>query len=157
MAAPDAPAVRRADASDAIAVATLLHAFNSEYEEATPGVEALAGHARDLLGTGEIAVLLSGTGPDGFCLLRFHRSIYDGRPDAHLQELYVTPDRRRRGIGRALLEAAIELARDSGASHIDLNTGESDVEARSLYASVGFTNREGRPDGPPMLYYELDL
>jgi ribosomal protein S18 acetylase RimI-like enzyme len=154
---PGDPETRRASAADAAAVAHLLHDFNSEYDEPTPGVEALAGHARDLLDGGEVVALLAGPGPDGFALLRFHRSIYDGRPDAYLQELYVAPASRGRGLGRALLEAAMAAARVEGARHLDLTTSEGDVEALSLYASAGFTNREGGPDGPRMLYLERDL
>jgi ribosomal protein S18 acetylase RimI-like enzyme len=149
--------IRRATAEDAEHVGRLLHEFNSEYEEHTPGAAALAEHARSLLESGEITVLLGGEGPDGFCLLRFHRSIYNGEPDAYIQELYVAPDTRGRGMGRALLEASMDAAREAGATHIDLTTGEDDAEALSLYESTGFTNREGSPDGPRMLYYERDL
>ena len=60
-------------------------------------------------------------------------------------------------MGRALLEAAIDAAREAGADHVDLNTGETDIAARELYESAGFTNREGGEDGPRMLYYERDL
>ncbi len=149
--------IRRASAGDAAHVGRLLHAFNSEYEDWTPGEEALAEHAGSLLAAGEITVLLAGEGPDGFCLLRFHRSIYNGKPDAHVQELYVVPGRRGQGIGRALLVAAIDAAREAGAPHIELTTGEDDTEALALYESAGFTNREGGPDGPRMLYYEREL
>ncbi len=45
----------------------------------------------------------------------------------------------------------------AGAAHVELTTGEDDAEALRLYESAGFTNREGRPDGPRMLYYERDL
>jgi hypothetical protein len=48
-------------------------------------------------------------------------------------------------------------AREAGAVGIDLNTGETDTEARGLYESAGFTNREGSPDGPSMLFYEREL
>jgi hypothetical protein len=77
--------IRRATAEDAGDVGRLLHAFNSEYEDRTPGADALAGHARGLLAAGEITVLFAGDGPDGFSLLRFHRSIYNGKPDAYIQ------------------------------------------------------------------------
>ncbi len=149
--------IRRATAEDAGDVGRLLHAFNSEYEDRTPGAEALAGHARGLLAAGEITVLFAGDGPDGFSLLRFHRSIYNGKPDAYIQELYVVPERRGQGLGRALLEASIDAAREAGAPHIELTTGEDDTEALSLYESAGFSNREGGPDGPRMLYYEREL
>ena len=149
--------IRRASAADGDDVARLLHEFNSEYDEPTPGIEALAENAASLLDAGEITVLLAGAGPDGFCLLRFHRSIYNGMPDAYLQELYVVPGRRGEGLGRALLEGALDAAREAGAPHIELTTGETDTEARSLYESAGFTNLEGGPDGPRMLYYEREL
>jgi ribosomal protein S18 acetylase RimI-like enzyme len=149
--------IRRATAADAGDVARLLHDFNSEYEEYTPGVEALTEHARTLLEAGEITVLFAGDGPDGFSLLRFHRSIYDGRPDAYIQELYVVPGWRGQGLGRALLDASLEAAREAGAPHVELTTSEGDTEALSLYESSGFTNREGGPNGPRMLYYERDL
>ena len=38
-------------------------------------------------------------------------------------------------------------------AHIDLNTSERDVAAGALYESARFTNREGGPNGPRMLYY----
>jgi ribosomal protein S18 acetylase RimI-like enzyme len=149
--------IRRATAADAGHVARLLHDFNSEYEDPTPGVEALTEHARSLLDAGEITVLFAGEGPDGFCLLRFHRSIYNGRPDAYIQELYVVPGRRGQGLGRALLDAALDAAREAGAPHVELTTSEDDTEALSLYESSGFANREGGPEGPRMLYFERDL
>ena len=51
----------------------------------------------------------------------------------------------------------MDHARKRGAAHIDLGTSEDDVAARRLYESAGFTNREGGPEGPTMLYYERDL
>jgi ribosomal protein S18 acetylase RimI-like enzyme len=149
--------IRRATAEDALHVARLLHRFNGEYDEPTPGEEELARHAEELIAGGELIVLLAGEGPDGFCQFRLHRSIYTGLPDAHVEELYVLPAERGRGLGRALLEAAMEAARKAGATHIELTTGEDDVAARSLYESAGFTNREGSPQGPRMLYYEREL
>jgi ribosomal protein S18 acetylase RimI-like enzyme len=69
----------------------------------------------------------------------------------------VVPGRRGHGLGRTLLEAAIDHARQRGAARIDLNTSVDDVAARALYENAGFTNREGGPEGPQMLYYERDI
>jgi ribosomal protein S18 acetylase RimI-like enzyme len=149
--------VRQATVEDAADVARLLHDFNAEFAEPTPGVAALTEHARRLLEEGEMTVLLVGGGPDGISLVRFRPSVWTGSPEAHLQELYVVPGRRGLGIGRALLEATMAAARQAGATGIDLNTGATDTAARSLYESCGFTNREGGPDGPAMLFYERDL
>lgn len=153
----DQTPIRLARAGDASVFGRLLHAFNSEFGEPTPSAEVIAERAAPLIESGELTVLLAGDGPDGFAVLRFRPSIYTGALDAYLEELYVVPERRGRGLGRALLEAAMAHARECGAAHVDLNTSEADVAAKALYESAGFTNREGGPDGPPMLYYERDL
>ena len=150
-------AVRRAEAADAEGVAKLLHDFNSEFDEPTPGPRALAERVRLLLAGGETAVLLGGAGPDGVAVLRFRPSIFTEALESYLAELYVVPDRRGQGLGRALMEAAMELARAEGADHMDLGTGEDDVVARALYELLGFSNREGRPDGPINYFYEREL
>jgi len=149
--------VRRAGVEDAADIARLLHEFNTEFAEPTPAVEQLTATLGRLLGEGEITVLLAGEGPDGLALLRFRPGIWSPGLEAYLQELYVIPPRRGQGIGRALMEAVIELCRERGADGIDLNTGETDTAARALYESMGFTNREGAPDGPPMLFYEREI
>jgi len=149
--------VRRATPEDAADVARLLHDFNTEFSDPTPGVAVLTERAKEMLADGELTVLLAGAGPDGLAQLRFLPSIWTGAPSCYLEELYVAPARRGEGMGRALLEAAMEVARQAGATHIDLNTGETDTAARALYESAGFTNREGSEDGPRMLYYEREL
>jgi ribosomal protein S18 acetylase RimI-like enzyme len=149
--------VRRAGAADAAEVARLLHDFNTEFGEPTPGVAFLTGHIRRLMVEREITVLLAGERPDGIALLRFRPSLWTAALDAHLEELYVAPPQRGRGIGRALLEAAMDAARERGAARMDLGTSEDDTAALALYESAGFTNRERAPDGPVMLYYERDL
>jgi len=149
--------IRRAEASDAATVAQLLHDFNSEYEDFTPGVAVLTKRLAELLADNEITVLLTGDPPAGFALFRIRPSLWSKAGDTYLEELYVVPERRGKGIGGALLDTAIETARQMGADHFELTTGETDTEARALYESRSFTNREGAPDGPRMLYYELDL
>src|SRR5207237_7065571 len=109
----------------------------------TPSVPVLAERIGELLGENEITVLLAGDPPTGFALFRLRPSLWAKAADAYLEELYVVPGQRRQGIGRALLEASIDSAREAGANHFELTTGETDTEARALYESRGFTNREG--------------
>jgi GNAT superfamily N-acetyltransferase len=148
--------VRRAGVEDAGEIARLLRDFNDEYEEETPPVPELTRHAERMLSEGEMTVLLAGAEPLGMALLRFRPSVWTEKSEAYLQEFYVVPPRRGEGIGRALLEAAIELCREEGAAWIELNTGETDVAARALYAKLGFTNEE-EPNGAAMLYYEREI
>ena len=148
--------IRRADASDAESVARLLHDFNTEYEDFTPGVPVLSERLGELLEQDEIIALLAGDPAKGFALLRIRPSLWAKAGDAYLEELYVVPNHRRRGIGRQLLNTAMDTAREAGANHFELTTGETDAEARALYESSGFTNREGSPDGPRLLAGSVD-
>ena len=149
--------VRVATAADAVTFGRLLHEFNVEFDTETPDPDVIAERAAPLIDSGEMAVLFVGGAPDGFAQLRFRSSLYSAARDACLDELYVVPQRRGSGLGRALLEAALEHARARGADRMELNTSVADTAAVNLYESSGFTNREGGPNGPRMLYYERDL
>jgi ribosomal protein S18 acetylase RimI-like enzyme len=149
--------VRIASPDDAADAARLLHDFNTEYDDFTPGTAVLCERLGPMIASGEATVLLAGDGPDGIGVLRFRRLIFEDGTHALLEELYVAPERRGEGLGRALLEAAMRAAREHGALWIELGTSEDDVAARGLYESAGFTNREGSPDGPVMFVYEREL
>jgi GNAT superfamily N-acetyltransferase len=58
-----------------------------------------------------------------------------------LNDLFVAPLSRRRGVGRALLEAARDHALATGAKRLVLSTAADNAEARALYEFFGF-NRE---------------
>ena len=153
----DGRGVRRASPADADAVGRLLHDFNTEFDDITPGPQALAERVVQLLAGGDTIVLVAGRAPDGLAVLRFREAIWMEALECYLAELYVVPERRGQGIGRALMEASMNVAREQGAAYMDLGTSEDDVAARALYESLGFSNREGRPDGPVNYYYEREL
>ena len=61
---------------------------------------------------------------------------------AYLDHLVVIPESRGIGIGRALVEYAIERARDADASRVDLTARATKQAAHALYHSLGFEQRE---------------
>ncbi len=149
--------VSRAEVGDAPAIGRLLHDFNTEFDAPTPGSRALARRVRQLLADGEVTILLGGTEPQGLAVLRFRPALWAEALDCYLEELYVVPDRRGQGLGRALMDDAIRLARQEGAARMELGTSEDDVAARALYERLGFTNREGGPGGAISYFYEREL
>jgi ribosomal protein S18 acetylase RimI-like enzyme len=150
--------VRLATIGDAAIVGRLLHDFNTEYEDVTPGPERLAARIAELIGDGDTDVLIAGGEPPcALAVLRLRKSIWTADLECYLAELYVAPDRRGQGIGRELMSAAIDHARTRGATYMDLGTAETDTAARALYESLGFSNREGRSSGPVNHFYERDL
>ena len=50
-----------------------------------------------------------------------------------IEDLAVSPEHRSRGVGRALLEAAKDWARERGATHLELDSGESRHDAHRFY------------------------
>jgi len=69
--------------------------------------------------------------------------------EMHILNLAVHPERRRRGIARALLTEALSQARDRGAAMAWLEVRPSNTPALNLYASLGFQEVGRRPR-----YYE---
>jgi ribosomal protein S18 acetylase RimI-like enzyme len=63
-------------------------------------------------------------------------------PKAYLDHLVVAPAWRRRGIGRTIVEYAIERAQAAGTSRIDLTANATKEAGHALYRSLGFRERE---------------
>ena len=163
MSTPDAgpPPVTLATASADLEVAgRLLHDFNTEYDDPTPGADALAERLAELVADGGTEVLLVGgadtDAADGVAVLRFRPSLWSRADECYLAELYVVPGRRGGGLGRVLLRACLERAVARGCDFIDLATSEDDVAARHLYEAEGFSRTEGE-GGPLTFHYEREL
>lgn len=151
-------ASRVAASADCEEVAELLHRFQTEFDEYTPGVEVLAPRVREHI-AGDLSVFLLAAPPGvGVAQLRFREYLLTGAPMCYLEELYVVRERRGEGHGRMLVLTAMDLARKRRATTMELGTAVTDTAARCLYESLGFTNLEkkGRPE-TQMLYYEREL
>lgn len=154
---PAAPS-RVAQIADAAEIAGLLHRFNTEYDEPSPGIEVLEPRIREHLERDISLFLLASPPHVGVAQLRFRDYLFTGAPISYLEELYVVPDRRGEGHGRALMEVAIPAASERGATTMELSTTARDRVACALYESLGFSNLE-REDDPEtrMLFYERGL
>ena len=69
----------------------------------------------------------------GFTVCVLHPGSWTIAPACYLEDLYVDPDLRGHGIGRALIEDLISMARDNGWSRIYWHTRQSNEAARRLY------------------------
>lgn len=148
--------IHEATAADAEPIGRLLHDFHVEFDEPTPGAAVLGERAGRLIARGEAVFLLAGE--DGIAQLRFRASVWTGRQDCTLEDLYVRPAVRGRGIGRAVLDAAIELARTRDAAFMEIAVSDDDTTAVALYERSGFAYHEsGEPDAPAYRFYLREL
>ncbi|MGH3764213.1 MAG: GNAT family N-acetyltransferase [Pseudonocardiaceae bacterium] len=147
---------RVATVSEAVTVARLLDGFNREYRTPTPGPEVLAGRLRRLLTGGEVIALLAGDPAVAVALLTLRPNVWYEGPVALLDELYVAPELRGRGIGSTLLKAAEAVTRECGGELLEINVDGDDVDARRFYERHGYTNTEPGQD-QPLLYYYREL
>ena len=66
------------------------------------------------------------------------------RTICHLFAMWVAPEFRRRGLGRAILESALDWMKQKGAKKAQLSVTEGNKEALSLYRSFGFLDTRRR-------------
>jgi ribosomal protein S18 acetylase RimI-like enzyme len=73
----------------------------------------------------------------GFASLRVTDSL-DPDPYAELTDLFVEPDARRLGVASRLVKYVEGIARERGASHLVVLTGQKNTEAQAFYRSAGY-------------------
>jgi ribosomal protein S18 acetylase RimI-like enzyme len=146
--------IRRAMLVDLGLVAPLFDGYRQFYGKPSdpPLAEAFM---RDRLERDESVVFLAidAEGGEGLGFVQLYPSFssVSARPIWILNDLYVIPAARNRGLGRALLAEAAEHARSTGAARLVLSTATDNRTAQSLYESYGFRRDER------FLVYQLEL
>lgn len=132
--------IRRASIDDLDALVPLFDAYRQFYgQPSQPGV------CRDFLRArferNESIVFLAEADdqPAGFTQLYPLFSSVRVRPVWLLNDLYVQPERRGIGAGRALLDAASEHARNTGAAYLMLETTAENTYAQGVYERYGYS------------------
>lgn len=129
--------IRRAAMDDAEAMARLLRALNDE-----PGLapERITPQrvAHDLIGDPRATVLVAEHRGELSGLATAHPSYNSGqsRWGLFLNDLYVAPDARRQGLGRALVAAMAAEAARQGCDHLWWNADEGDALAHGFHRSL---------------------
>jgi ribosomal protein S18 acetylase RimI-like enzyme len=115
-----------------------MSGFRDWQGRAAPDDATIADTVRRLLADPNTDFLLAGDPAGGVCQLRYRLSVWTGTEDCCLEDLFVDAGARGSGLGRALVTAAVERARERGCARMDLDANEANAPALELYRSVGF-------------------
>jgi GNAT superfamily N-acetyltransferase len=152
------PHVWVAEPHEADTVARLLVAFRDHLGRSWPSANAFLAGVEGQLERTDTEFLLGAPHPDappaGVVQLRYRYGLWRAGDDCLLEDLFVEEEVRGAGLGRALVRAAVDRARERGCRRVELDVNEANAVALRLYASAGFEIPEpGRRD----LYLSMHL
>jgi GNAT superfamily N-acetyltransferase len=90
---------------------------------------------------GRVWLIREGSTSIGYFVLTLGWSLEYGGRDAFVDELFVLPSHRGRGLGRSALERMVEACRELGVSALHLEV-EKDNPAAELYRQAGFEDHD---------------
>lgn len=142
------PRIWTAAPGEAQSVAGLLGEFRSHFGKSEPDDASMRASVERIMagGDGEYLLAADGGEPVGVCQLRYRWSVWTAAHDCWLEDLFVRAEARGRGLGRALVTAAIARARERGCGRVELDVNEDNAPALALYEACGFS-REPKPPG----------
>ncbi len=132
------PLIRPADLSDVPALRQMIHALARHHGD-RPAMSQAQLH-RDLFGPtpmGKALVADAAGTLQGYALLCTHWRAHTGERSVDLHHLYVAPNARGMGIGRALIQAAGARARQAGAIKLTIGTDPQNTSAQAYYRHLG--------------------
>ncbi len=132
--------IRRAELQDAGLVLDFIRQL-ARYEKLEHEVVATEQSLRDTLfgerPAAEVVIALDRGEPAGFALFFQNYSTFLGQPGIHLEDLYVSEERRGRGIGRALLAYLAAETRARGGGRLEWAVLDWNAPAIGFYEKLG--------------------
>ena len=144
-----------AEADDRAAFARLMAEFAAEPVSASAhlGEAHFAKVAADLARRAGTLVLFASRAevefPEGVLIAFEGYSSFAQRPLFNVHDVHVSPEARGKGLGSAMVEALVEIAREHGFAKITLEVAATNAGAVRLYRRLGFRGLDNLPaEGP---------
>lgn len=132
--------IRPAQVEDVPIILELIRDL-ATYERAPDEVVATEERLVDVLfgerPVAEVLLAFEKESPVGFAVYFYNFSTWLGRPGLYLEDLFVKPEKRGRGYGRALLVELAKIARDRGCGRMEWAVLDWNEPAIKFYRSLG--------------------
>jgi len=133
-------AIRRATVADVGTILNLIRDL-ATYERAPDQVTATEQQLVDVLfgkkPAAEVLLAFEGEESVGFAVYFYNFSTWLGRPGLYLEDLFVRPEHRGKGYGRALLVELARIARDRGCGRMEWAVLDWNEPAIEFYRKLG--------------------
>jgi len=137
---PNTPLIRKAVESDIPLILTFIKEL-AEYEKLSHQVKVTEELLRESLfgakGFVEVLIAEYDDEPAGQALFFHNFSTFVGRPGIYLEDLYVRPHLRGNGIGKALLQSLIDLAKERNCGRVEWAVLDWNKPSINFYKSIG--------------------
>jgi len=138
---PAAPLTIRTAGIDNVALILQLIRELALYERAPNDVVATEEGLRDVLfgdsPSAHVLLALEGDDAVGFAVYFFNFSTWLGRPGLYLEDLFVRPEKRGKGYGRALLQRLAQTAQERGCGRMEWAVLDWNDPAIQFYRKLG--------------------
>ena len=136
--------IRQATINDVGTIAPLFNAYRQFYDQSSDLTLATTFIAERLQKSESVVLLACDSQHQvlGFCQLYPTFCSVEAQPIYSLYDLFVQPQARRIGMGRALLLAAEQLAQAHGKVRMDLTTAKTNLAAQAAYQELGWVRDE---------------
>jgi GNAT superfamily N-acetyltransferase len=140
MKGPNQFEIRPAHVEDVPIILELIRDL-ATYERAPDEVTATEEQLVDVLfgerPSAEVILAFEGQSPVGFAVFFYNFSTWLGRPGLYLEDLFVKPDKRGKGYGRALLVELAKIARDRECGRMEWAVLDWNEPAIKFYRALG--------------------
>ncbi len=132
--------IRPARVEDVAIILRLIRDL-ATYERAPDEVTATEERLADVLfgekPVAEVLLAFEGKSPVGFAVYFYNFSTWLARPGLYLEDLFVKPEKRGKGYGRALLVELAKIARDRGCGRMEWAVLDWNEPAIKFYRALG--------------------
>jgi GNAT superfamily N-acetyltransferase len=138
--------IRSAGPADLDVIIGFIRAL-AEYERLADEVRldpaVLKSHLFGAAPKAEVVIAEADRAPVGFALFFHNFSTFEGRPGIYLEDLFIAPEARGAGAGKALLRHLAQLALMRGCARLEWSVLDWNEPAISFYQSLGAEAMDG--------------